>query len=113
MSTVRPGIADRLSQMIRLPTVSAELKQRGIAAFEQLLAEQYPLVHEHLALERHTDLGLLYRWAGRRTASDPLVLMAHYDVVPVDESDPWTYPPFEGRIADGSVYGRGALDDKG
>ncbi|MFC7788461.1 M20/M25/M40 family metallo-hydrolase [Microbacterium sp. MAHUQ-60] len=116
MSTVRPGIAERLSQMIRLPTVSAELKQRGIApfeAFEQLLAEQYPLVHEHLALERHTDLGLLYRWAGRRTASDPLVLMAHYDVVPVDESDPWTHPPFEGRIADGSVYGRGALDDKG
>lgn len=116
MSTVRPGIAERLSQMIRLPTVSAELEQRGMEpfdAFVQLLAEQYPLVHEHLALERHTDLGLLFHWAGRDAASDPVVLMAHFDVVPVDESDPWTYPPFEGRIADGSVYGRGALDDKG
>ncbi|MGB3375587.1 MAG: M20/M25/M40 family metallo-hydrolase, partial [Microbacterium sp.] len=116
MSTVRPGIAERLSQMIRLPTVSAELEQRGMEpfdAFVQLLAEQYPLVHEHLTLERHTDLGLLFHWKGRAPASDPLVLMAHYDVVPVDESDPWTYPPFEGRIADGSVYGRGALDDKG
>lgn len=116
MSTVRPGIAERLSQMIQLPTVSAELEQRGLEpfdAFVRLLAEQYPLVHEHLTLEHHTDFGLLFHWAGRDAASDPLVLMAHYDVVPVDESDPWTYPPFEGRIADGSVYGRGALDDKG
>ncbi|GAA2859503.1 M20/M25/M40 family metallo-hydrolase [Microbacterium arabinogalactanolyticum] len=116
MSTVRPGIAERLSRMIQLPTVSAELEQRGLEpfqAFERLIAEQYPLVHEHLALEKHTDLGMLFHWKGRDAASDPVVLMAHYDVVPVDESDPWTHPPFEGRIADGRVYGRGALDDKG
>lgn len=116
MSTVRAGIAERLSRMIQLPTVSAELEQRGhepFAAFEALIAEQYPLVHEHLTLEKHTDYGLLFHWKGSSRASDPLVLMAHYDVVPVDETDPWTYPPFEGRIADGRVYGRGALDDKG
>ncbi len=82
--------------------------------FVALIAEQYPLTHATLELERHTEFGLLFHWSGRKTASDgPLVLMAHYDVVPVDESDAWTYPPFEGRIADGSVYGRGALDDKG
>ncbi|KJQ53815.1 M20/M25/M40 family metallo-hydrolase [Microbacterium sp. SA39] len=116
-ATVRPGIAERLSQMIRIPTVSAELEQRGPAPFEDfvaLLAELYPLTHEHLRLERHTDFGLLLHWTGRDTASDgPVVLMAHYDVVPVDESDAWTHPPFAGVIADGSVYGRGALDDKG
>ncbi|MGB4136446.1 MAG: M20/M25/M40 family metallo-hydrolase, partial [Microbacterium sp.] len=121
MSTPRAGIAERLSRMIRLPTVSAELDERGTGPFEAfaaLLAELYPLTHEHLTREWHTEFGLLFRWKGRTTAPDaeapgPLVLMAHYDVVPVDESDPWTYPPFEGRIADGSVYGRGALDDKG
>lgn len=115
--TLRPGIAERLSLMIQLPTVSAELAQRGMGPFEDFVAlirELYPRVHEHLDLTRHTDLGLLFRWRGRRTAADgPLVLMAHYDVVPVDESDPWTHPPFEGRIADGWVYGRGTLDDKG
>ena len=115
--TVRPGVAERLSQMIRLPTVSAELDQRGrepFEAFVALIAEQYPLVHAHLTLERHTHFGLLFCWKGRAAASaGPLVLMAHYDVVPVDESDPWTHPPFEGRIADGRVHGRGALDDKG
>ncbi|MFE6995836.1 M20/M25/M40 family metallo-hydrolase [Microbacterium sp. NPDC057659] len=113
----RPGIAERLSRMIQLPTVSAELDRRGAEpfdAFVALLAELYPLTHEHLTLERHTEFGLLFHWKGRAEASDgPLVLMAHYDVVPVDETDSWTYPPFEGRIAEGSVYGRGALDDKG
>ncbi|MGM7669065.1 M20/M25/M40 family metallo-hydrolase [Microbacterium sp. A93] len=115
--TARPGIADRLSRMIQLPTVSAELEERGIEPFEDfvvLIAELYPLVHAHLPLERHTEFGLLFHWNGRAAASDgPLVLMAHYDVVPVDESDPWTHPPFSGTIADGHVYGRGALDDKG
>ncbi|KAA9110390.1 M20/M25/M40 family metallo-hydrolase [Microbacterium rhizomatis] len=116
-ATIRLGIAERLSRMIQLPTVSAELEKRGSAPFDDfvaLLAELYPLTHAHLVLERHTEFGLLFRWKGKGTASDgPLVLMAHYDVVPVDESDDWTYPPFEGRIAGGSVYGRGALDDKG
>ncbi len=111
----REGIAERLSRMIQLPTVSAERETRGIApfdAFVDLLAELYPLVHERLERERHTDVGLLFRWRGS-SASDPIVLMAHYDVVPVDESDAWTHPPFEGRIQDGWVFGRGALDDKG
>lgn len=116
-TTVRPGIDERLSQMIQLPTVSAELAQRGTKPFDEfvaLIAELYPLTHERIQLERHTDFGLLMRWRGTRNAIDgPLVLMAHYDVVPVDESDAWTYPPFEGRIAAGSVWGRGALDDKG
>ena len=114
----RPGIAERLSRMIQLETVSAELDQHGPQAFEEfvaLLAELYPLIHDHLELERITDFGLLFRWPGIPTSDPkhPVVLMAHYDVVPVDPSDAWTYPPFEGRISDGSVYGRGTLDDKG
>jgi carboxypeptidase PM20D1 len=112
----RAGAAERLSRMIRLPTVSAELEERGSQPFEDfvaLLAELYPLVHAHLTLERITDFGLLFRWAGVAASASPLVLMAHYDVVPVDESDAWTHPPFEGRIDGGWVYGRGALDDKG
>lgn len=113
--TVRPGVADRLSRMIQLPTVSAEFDERGTAPFDDfvaLIAELYPLTHSLLTLERHTDFGLLFHWKGESDA-DPLVLMAHYDVVPVDESDDWTHPPFAGTIADGRVYGRGTLDDKG
>ena len=112
----RSDIAARLSQMIQLPTVSAELEARGNAPFEgfvTLLETLYPLIHKRLERERITDFGLLFHWKGLGHESAPAVLMAHYDVVPVDESDPWSFAPFEGRISDGFVYGRGALDDKG
>ncbi|MFD5514933.1 M20/M25/M40 family metallo-hydrolase [Streptomyces sp. NPDC127066] len=39
----------------------------------------------------------------------PLLLHAHADVVPTDGQH-WTHPPFEGRIIDGHVWGRGAID---
>ena len=42
----------------------------------------------------------------------PLLLYGHVDVVTV-ENQQWQYPPFEGRIADGFVWGRGAVDMKG
>ena len=45
----------------------------------------------------------------------PIILMAHQDVVPVTpgtEGD-WKHPPFDGVVADGAVWGRGAIDDKG
>jgi len=40
-----------------------------------------------------------------------LGILCHVDVVPVGDS--WTYPPFKGEIADGKLFGRGAIDDKG
>ena len=102
--TVRPGAPERLARMVQLPTVSAELAQRGPRDFErfrELLAELYPLVHANLAFEQVTPLGLLFHWQGRGDG-DPVVLMAHYDVVPAVEADGWTFPPFEGRVHDGS-----------
>jgi carboxypeptidase PM20D1 len=92
-----PAVAERLSRMIRLPTISAEIDQRGLRPFrefEALLAELYPLVHERCERERITDLGLVYRLPGTRSDTDPAVLMAHYDVVPVGEdphAEGWTH----------------------
>lgn len=112
----RPGSAERLSRMIQVPTVSAEPPTSGLAPFERfvtLLEELYPLAHERLSRERITDLGLLFRWPGRDATADPVVLMAHFDVVPAEASDGWREPPFGGVVRDGFVHGRGALDDKG
>ena len=44
-------------------------------------------------------------------AAPPLLLMAHLDVVPARAED-WTHPPFAGQVAEGYVWGRGAVDTK-
>ncbi|HEY7984882.1 MAG TPA: M20/M25/M40 family metallo-hydrolase, partial [Ktedonobacterales bacterium] len=44
--------------------------------------------------------------------ADALLLHAHLDVVPARASDGWTHDPFAGDLADGFVWGRGALDNK-
>ncbi len=44
--------------------------------------------------------------------SPPLLLYGHVDVV-TTEDQRWTHPPFEGRLVDGFIWGRGALDMKG
>ena len=64
---------------------------------------------------RIADYSLLYEWRGRNPDLNPIFITAHYDVVPVllgTEAD-WEQDPFGGAIADGYVWGRGALDDKG
>ncbi|WP_238385269.1 M20/M25/M40 family metallo-hydrolase [Nesterenkonia muleiensis] len=109
------AMAERLARMIQLPTVSAELAERGSDPFEDfisLLRDLYPLTHGHLEQERIGELGLLLRWRSTAPEADPVVLMAHFDVVPADEAA-WTHPPFSGHIEEGWVHGRGALDDKG
>ncbi|WP_199584735.1 M20/M25/M40 family metallo-hydrolase [Blastococcus sp. TF02A-30] len=107
--------AGRLAELIRIPTVSsrnpAEVDAAAFARFRARLAELYPGTHEALEREVLGDGALLYRWRGT-SDDDPLVLMAHYDVVPVAGQD-WSRDPFSGLVEDGVVHGRGAIDDKG
>jgi succinyl-diaminopimelate desuccinylase len=42
-----------------------------------------------------------------------LLLLGHLDTVPPGDPQQWMYPPFSGTIADGRIYGRGAIDTKG
>ena len=52
------------------------------------------------------------RIRGDGTGGEPLLLLAHLDVVPAPPEG-WTHDPFGGEIAEGYVYGRGAVDMKG
>lgn len=42
-----------------------------------------------------------------------IILLNHIDVVPAENPELWTHPPFSGAIEDGYVWGRGAIDMKG
>ncbi len=44
---------------------------------------------------------------------ETLLLYCHYDVQPVDPLGLWTHPPFEPKVDNGTIYARGASDDKG
>ncbi|QCX27532.1 M20/M25/M40 family metallo-hydrolase [Nocardioides jishulii] len=52
---------------------------------------------------------LVARWGG--SEGDGLLLHGHLDVVPAQKED-WTHDPFAGEIADGYLWGRGAVDMK-
>jgi carboxypeptidase PM20D1 len=110
--------ARRLSMALRFRTVSQEDPARfagdAFNAFHAWLAETFPRVHASLPKETVGGFGLLFTWPGSEAALRPVLLMAHQDVVPVSpETEPdWTHPPFAGEIAEGNVWGRGALDDK-
>lgn len=113
------GAAQRLSQAIRIQTVShqdpAENQIEQWDALHRWLQTSYPKAHAAMDREVVAGHSLLYRWQGSDPALPAIIMMAHQDVVPVTpgtEKD-WKHPPFEGVIADGAVWGRGAVDDKG
>ncbi len=118
MAHVSGGNADveKLRRLVRIPTVSLpDESATDPAPFEEFvaaLADCFPLLHDRLTLHRVREHSLLFHWAGR-TAEGPVVLMAHIDVVPIDESAPWLHPPFGAEIHHDAIWGRGTLDDKG
>jgi len=110
------AVAQRLAGALRFQTISrsdAPLDEAAFAGLRAYLAKTWPRVHAQLALERIGGQSLLYTWRGRVANEPALLLAAHQDVVPVVAPEQWQHPPFEGEVADGQIWGRGALDDKG
>lgn len=103
-----------LAEMVKIPTVSSpdpsKFDEAQFAAFRALLRRQYPKVFAACTYEEFDHTEMLFHWKGE-TAESPVVLMAHYDVVPV-VPERWAHPPFCGEVFDGELWGRGTLDTK-
>jgi carboxypeptidase PM20D1 len=111
-------VVARLVRAVQLQTVSNEVdatfNQDQFLELHRHLQTSFPLVHAALKREVINELSLLYTWEGSDSTLKPGLMMAHMDVVPVDDATQsrWSQPPFSGAIADGFVWGRGAWDNK-
>ena len=108
--------AGNLAELIKCKTVSyTDHSKEDAEEFEKLinkLPELYPNVWRECSFKRFEDRGILFHWKGQSDgAKDPAVIMAHFDVVPVDREN-WERDPFGAEIIDGVMWGRGTLDTK-
>ncbi len=114
-----PEALKRLAGAIRIPTVShydiSEDDKESFKALQNYLVESFPKVHEVMERTVLSEYSVIYKWKGRHdefsSEHPPVLLTAHYDVVPADESK-WSFPPFGGIEKEGFLWGRGTLDTK-
>ncbi|MBQ8267408.1 MAG: M20/M25/M40 family metallo-hydrolase, partial [Clostridia bacterium] len=103
-----------LQKLIRCKTVSYyDSSLEDDAEFKKLISllpSLYPNVFKVCEYKELPDRALLFKWMGKKRG-EPTVLMAHYDVVPVDETA-WEKPPFDAIIENDVLWGRGSLDTK-
>lgn len=112
------AMVQRFATAIQFRTISfenpADRDTVEFAAFLDFIEREYPLVHERLERQLFNRYTPLYFYQGTNPALEPVLLMGHYDVVPVDSTDidGWDFAPFSGEVSGGFIYGRGTLDNK-
>jgi len=114
-------VTEDMQDLIRCRTVSSrdesEVDWDEVKKLQALLAERYPELHRTAPPLHIGKTGLLFHIAAGPADSapawsGPAVLMAHYDVVPVVQSE-WSKPAFDAIIEGDTLWGRGTLDTKG
>ena len=107
-----PG-PSRMRDPSKMPDPS-KINGNEFLEMHEYLERSFPKVHKELKRQIVGKYSLLFHWQGSHKSLDPILLMSHLDVVRVEPGteDDWTHPPFSGEIADGYIWGRGALDIK-
>ena len=108
---------ENLSKSIQFQTIShPDYEKFDYEEFQRFLSwleTEYFQVFKNLE-KKYLGKTLLLKWQGEASDLNPILLTAHYDVVPVraDADSIWQESPFSGKIDGDYVWGRGALDDK-
>ncbi len=103
--------AANLAELIRCPSVTPA-EGRALSVLQGMLKALDCSVERPVFSEEGTsDIENLY---GKLAGEGPHLMFAgHTDVVPPGDEGAWKHPPFAAAIADGQMYGRGAVDMKG
>jgi len=102
--------AELLQNLIRFDTTNPPGNEAECIAYIDGLLTEAGFATTLLARDYNRP-NLIARLEGEGTAA-PFLLYGHVDVVTV-ANQKWTHPPFEAKIEDGYIWGRGALDMKG
>ena len=109
---------DKFREAVKFPTWWPPEAQGGdtkaeapILHFQDFLLEQFPVFHEMAQRWVLSPYSVVYRLPRNNHTDEPVLLLAHYDVVPA-ETEKWKYNPFGAETIDGFIYGRGTLDMK-
>ena len=115
LSTVSQEAINRLSKFIQLKTVTyndfSQIDMEEHRKVEGFFKENFLLCSKTLNLTKLNDFAYIFRWEGKDKSKKPVLFMAHYDVVPVQDEG-WDFPPFSGEVKNGHILGRGTLDTK-
>ena len=109
------GLVELLRDLIRIPSINpppVDAPDGETRVAERIADELRSIGLEPEILEPVPGRGSVHaRLRGDGTGGEPLLLLGHLDVVPAPP-ELWTHDPFAADIADGYVYGRGAVDMK-
>src|SRR5919204_1114860 len=109
MTTTPPNPVELLQQLLRFDTSNPPGAEKDCVTYIDQLLTTVGLETRLLARDVARP-NLIARIPGAGKAP-PLLLHGHIDVFPAHDQD-WRHSPFQGRIEDGYVWGRGALDMK-
>lgn len=104
-----------LFDLIRIPSISSESEHKndmGLAA-EYIAASLLNAGADKADVFSTTGHPVVYGEKITDPAKPTILVYGHYDVMPVDPVELWKTPPFEPVIADGKIFARGSVDDKG
>src|SRR5438034_9343295 len=111
-SRIDKAALELLQKYIRIQSVNPPADTREAAALVKSVLEGAGIPVRLYSSGPNSQTNLVARLPGRDRTKKPLLLLNHFDVVPVDRSA-WKMDPFAGLIQDGQIWGRGPLDMKG